>query len=104
MDTQNKKLEVLNKELENRRGFLGGSGITNLFINAGVAGLIPGSGRFPWRRKWNPTAVFLPGKSHEQRNPVGYSSWDCKRLGHSLATNSNRKEEEQSNRNEEYNN
>ena len=54
MDTQNKKLEVLNKELENRRGFLGGSGVTNLFINAGVAGLIPGSGRFPWRRKWNP--------------------------------------------------
>ena len=42
MDTQNKKLEVLNKELENRRGFLGGSGVTNLFINAGVAGLILG--------------------------------------------------------------
>ena len=26
--------------------------------------LIPGSGRFPWRRKWQPTPVFLPGKSH----------------------------------------
>ena len=21
-----------------------------------------------WRRKWQPTAVFLPGKHHEQRN------------------------------------
>ena len=28
---------------------------------------------YPWRRKWQPTPVFLPGKSHGQRNPVGYS-------------------------------
>ena len=27
----------------------------------------------PWRRKWQPTPVFLPGKSHGQRSPVGYS-------------------------------
>ena len=27
-------------------------------------GSIPGLGRFPWRRKWQPTPVFLPGKSH----------------------------------------
>ena len=26
---------------------------------------ISGLGRFPWRRKWQPTPVFLPGKSHE---------------------------------------
>ena len=25
-----------------------------------------GSGRIPWRRKWQPTPVFLPGKSHRQ--------------------------------------
>ena len=31
------------------------------------------SGRFPWRRKWQPTPVFLPGKSHRQRSLVGYS-------------------------------
>ena len=24
-------------------------------------------GKIPWRRKWQPTPVFLPGKSHEQR-------------------------------------
>ena len=24
-----------------------------------------------WRRKWQPTSVFLPGESHGQRNPVG---------------------------------
>ena len=28
--------------------------------------------------EWQPTPVFLPGKSHEQRSLVGYSSWDCK--------------------------
>ena len=30
---------------------------------ARAAGSIPGSRRFPWRRKWQPTPVFLPGKS-----------------------------------------
>ena len=29
----------------------------------------------PWRRKWQPTPVFLPGKSHRQRSLVGYSLW-----------------------------
>ena len=33
---------------------------------------IPGSGRLPWRRAWQPTSVFLPGKSHGQRSLVGY--------------------------------
>ena len=28
----------------------------------------------PWRRKWQPTPVFLPGKSHGQRTLAGYSS------------------------------
>ena len=41
--------------------------------NAGDLGLIPGSGRFPWRRKWQPTPVFLPGESHGWRSLVGYS-------------------------------
>ena len=27
-------------------------------------GSIPGSGSFLWRRKWQPTPVFLPEKSH----------------------------------------
>ena len=29
---------------------------------------IPALGRFPWRREWQPTPVFLPRKSHRQRN------------------------------------
>ena len=31
--------------------------------------------KIPWRRKWLPTLVFLPGKSHGQRSLVGYSPW-----------------------------
>ena len=38
-------------------------------------GSIPGSGRFPWRRKWQPTLVCLPGKSHGQRSLAGCSPW-----------------------------
>ena len=41
--------------------------------NAGDSGSIPGSGKIPWRRKWLPIPVFLPGKSHGQRSLVGYS-------------------------------
>ena len=32
-------------------------------------------GKIPWRRKWQPTPVFLPGESHGQRSLVGYGSW-----------------------------
>ena len=43
--------------------------------NAGAAGdasSIPASGKIPWRRAWQPTPVFLPGKSHRQRSLPGY--------------------------------
>ena len=32
----------------------------------------------PWRRKWQPTPVFLPEEFHGQRILVGYSPWGCK--------------------------
>ena len=31
----------------------------------------------PWRRKWEPTSVFLPGKSHGPWSLVGYRPWVC---------------------------
>ena len=40
----------------------------------------PCVGKIPWRRAWQPTPVFLPGKSHRQRNLVGYSPWGQTRL------------------------
>jgi len=43
--------------------------------NAGDPALIPGSGRFPWRKKWQPTPVLLPRESHGQRSLAGYSPW-----------------------------
>ena len=59
-------------------GLLFGLVVKNLRANAGGAkdaGSIPGWGRFPWSRKWQPTPVFLPGKSHGQRILAGSSSW-----------------------------
>ena len=38
----------------------------------------PWGGKIPWRREWQPTPVFLPGKSHGQRSLEGYSPWGCK--------------------------
>ena len=35
----------------------------------------PWVGKIPWRRKWQPTPVFLPGESHGQRSLAGYSPW-----------------------------
>ena len=35
-------------------------------------------GKISWRRKWQPTPVLLPGKSHGLRNLVGYSPWGRK--------------------------
>ena len=61
------------------RGFLSGTVIKNLPAHAGDArdtGSISGSGR--WRRTWQPTPVFLPGKFHGQRSLVGYSPLGCK--------------------------
>ena len=44
--------------------------------NAGDTGLIPESGRS--LEEWQRTAIFLPGKTHEQRRLGGYCPWGCK--------------------------
>ena len=59
-------------------GFPGGSEGKASACNAGDLSSIPGWGRFPWRRKWQPTSVLLPGKPHGWRSLVGYSPWNCK--------------------------
>ena len=39
--------------------------------------VVPSLGwEYPWRRKWQPTPVFLPGEFHGQGSLVGYHSWD----------------------------
>ena len=42
------------------------------------AGFNPWVRKISWRRTWQPTPVFLPGKSHARRNLVGYSPWGHK--------------------------
>ena len=37
-------------------------------------------GKIPWRRKWLPTPVFLPGEFHGQRSLVGYCPWGHREL------------------------
>ena len=54
--------------------------------NSGYPGSIPGFGKIPWRRKWQPTPVFFPGKSHGQRNLVGYSPRGSQRVRHDWGT------------------
>ena len=49
-------------------------------------GFHPWVKKTPWRKKYQPTPVFLPGKSHRQRSLVGYRSWGCKRVGYDLAS------------------
>ena len=54
-------------------------------------GFSPWVGKIPWRRKWQPTPVFLPEKSHGQRSLVGYSSpWGCKESDITEQLNSNK--------------
>ena len=33
-----------------------------------------------WRRRWQPTPVFLPGEFHGQKSLAGCSPWGCKEL------------------------
>ena len=43
-------------------------------------GFSPWVEKILWRRKWQPTSLFLPGKSHGQRSLVGYSPWGLERV------------------------
>ena len=47
-------------------------------LQHGRPGFDPWVGKIPWRRKWQPTPVLLPGKFHGLRSLVGYSPWGRK--------------------------
>ena len=38
-------------------------------------------GKIPWRNKWKPIPVFLPGEFHGQRSLMGYRPWDPDQYG-----------------------
>ena len=48
----------------------------NLSSNAGDVGLIPGLGRFPWKREMLPTSVCWPEKFHGLYSPWGHKELD----------------------------
>ena len=58
-------------------GFPGGSAVKNppAMEKTQQTWVRPLGQEDPWRRKWQPTPVLLPGKSHEQKSLVGYSPW-----------------------------
>ena len=54
--------------------------VKNPPADAGNVDLIPGLGRFPWRKEWQPSPVFLPGEFHGQKSLAGYCPWGHKEL------------------------
>ena len=70
-------------KFERKYRFPGGTVVKNPPASAGDprdTGSMPGSGRFPWRRKWQLTPGILPGESHGKKSLVVYSSRACKKL------------------------
>ena len=55
-----------------------GSDGKSICLQCGRPRFHPWVGKIPWRRKWQPTPVLLPGKSHGQGSLVGYSPWGHK--------------------------
>ena len=60
-------------------GFPGGSD-GSVYLQCGRPGFDPWVGKIPWRRKWQPTPVLLPGKFLGRRSLVGYSPWGHREL------------------------
>ena len=61
------------------------SDTTKAHAAAAALGFHPWVGKIPWRREWQPTPVFLPGKSDGQRSLAGHRSQGRRRVGHDLA-------------------
>ena len=53
--------------------FPGGSDGESVCLECGRPGSDPGVRKIPWRKKWYPTPVLLPGESNGWRSLVGYS-------------------------------
>ena len=66
--------------MANPRGFPGGTAVKNVCAmqEAQRHRFDPCVRKICWRRKWQPTPPFLPGKSQGQGSLVDYSPWDLK--------------------------
>ena len=52
--------------------------VKNLPTLQETPGFCPWFRKIPWRRKWQPTPVYLPREFYGQRSLAGYSPWGCK--------------------------
>ena len=68
---------VLPKTLNSLRG---SPSVKNIHLQCRTPQFNPWVRKIPWRREWEPTPVFLPGKFRGQRSLVGYSPYGCKEL------------------------
>ena len=62
-------------ESESERASLVAQRVKNL---SGDPGFSPWDGKILWRRKWQPTLLFLSGTFHGQRSLAGCGLWGCK--------------------------
>ena len=58
--------------------FPGGSDGKSVCLQCRRPGFDSWFGNIPWRKKWQPTPVLLPEKSHGRRSLIGYSPWGHK--------------------------
>ena len=70
---QSEQLAIIGIVYRVQAGFPGGSAAKNLpaIQETQEMQFDPWVGKIPWRRKWHPTLVFLPGRSHGQRSLAG---------------------------------
>ena len=72
-----KLISLPNLDKAQKLSFPGGSD-GSVCLQCGRPRFNPWFGKISWRRKWQPTPVFLPRKFHGWRNLVCYSPWGCK--------------------------
>ena len=51
-------------------------------LQSGRPGFDTWVGKIPWRRAWQPTALFLPGESPWSEEPGGLQPMESQRVGH----------------------
>ena len=84
LSDQCKEIEENNRMRKTRdlfkkiRATKGGSDGKSVCLQCGRPGCDPWVRKIPWRRKWQPTPVLLPGKFHGWWYLVGYNPWGLK--------------------------